>query len=157
MSHNQAVWIVAVGTLLAGCATIPDYVLEREQQRQQLWLTCATALRGPNPEDEDLAACKQHQTLAMSIMDDFVSRSERGEVNNQEVEVINRTMNHIDWVKIKVCYVDVKRGYQISDNQGRVGIAVCDKQLEERRHRQTLEAIERAQQDANYAALEAGR
>lgn len=157
MTNSVAAWSIAVATMLVDCATIPDYALKQEEQRRQFLLACSNSIqnidRGPNPAEVSLDACRQYISLARSMMNDFESRSEHDELSRQEWQLVRRIRDDNEFVVIKGCYAKVKRGDQVSDGQGHVGIAVCDRILDELRHQHTLEAIDKAKDEAIGSAL----
>lgn len=143
---------VLVDLLLIGCVSIPDYVLVQDQQRQQLLRQCGTELdtahSEPNPSRVSLAACEQHQILAVSMVDDILSRSRDGLVSREEWVLAENIINLAEVVHIETCYAQVKQGGQVRDAQGRSGIAVCDRLEEERRHRALLKVLRRLWHEA---------
>lgn len=136
--------------LLSSCTSIPDAVLEQERQREPLRAECATAIgtfyQATDPAWVNLNVCKQHQVLAHKIIDYIGSLPKEREVTWEEVDVFKRAFNHLVSVYIDLCYAKVRLGEEIKNQQGRTGIAVCDRLVEEKRHRETLEAIERARE-----------
>lgn len=145
MILQRAACVLVLGTMIAGCATIPDHVLEQEQQRRQLLYDCTTALKAiensPRLAELSLARCREHQILADKMMQDFISRAKQKEPWPIEIRLAERLMNDLEDIFIRECYAEVRLGEPVSDSQGHTGVAVCDVRAEDRRHRQTLEAI----------------
>jgi hypothetical protein len=141
--------------LLWSCTSIPsipDTVLEQDRQRIPLLGQCSifirTFARATDPTKVNLNPCREHQRLAEKIAVYFESFPKEREVTPVEYEVYKRVMDDYVSVGIELCYAKVRLGEKINDSQGRSGTAVCDRLVDEKRHQQTLEAIERAKFDA---------
>lgn len=151
MTRDLRMCAVVALLLLSSCTSIPDAVLEQERQREPLLAQCMTAIRtfekATDPARVNLNVCKQHQDLAHKIMDYLSSLPKEREVTWEEVDVFKRAFNDLVSVYIDLCYAKVRLGEEIKNQQGRTGIAVCDRLVEEKRHRETLEAIERARDE----------
>lgn len=148
MTKNLRVSSVVALLLLSGCTSIPDAVLEQDLQRRLLFAQCKTFIetfaQATDPTRVNLAPCWQHQRLAGEIIDYYYSLSKEREVTPYELGVLKRVHRDLQYVGIKLCYATVRLGKEVKDTDGRTGIAVCDRDADEKRHQETLEAIRRA-------------
>ena len=152
MHFRLSFYIVTISAFLSGCVTIPEYVLENESQRNDLFAECRMALRfnyqSTDPSMIDLTACEKHQELAVVMYDNFVARSTTGKTHSDENPIMRKINKDAALVRIGMCFAEFNRGLEVRDDSGRTGLAVCDNLVARRRHEETLEAIQRAKQDA---------
>ncbi len=152
MHYRLPFYIAALSAFLSGCVTIPEYVLENESQRNDLFAECSMALRlidrSTDPNTVDLTACEKHQELAISMYDNFAARSTAGKTHSDENPIMRKINQDVTLVRIGMCFADFNRGLEVRDDSGRTGLAVCDNLVARRRHQETLGAIQRAKQDA---------
>ena len=147
-------WLSVVVTvfMMMGFDNIPSHVLNQEKTRHQLFIACAKALKSvdedSNYKDVDLTVCNDHQLLAKSMMADIKASSKDHSLDTDGQIIIRKMANDIIDINVKWCYAKVKRGDQLRDHQGRIGIAACDRMTEDQRHRLILQAIEQAKLEA---------
>ena len=145
MTRDLRICFVVALLLLSSCTSIPDAVLEQDRQRRRLLAQCEifikTFSQATDPTRVNLDPCRQHQSPAYEIIDYYASLSKERAVSPEEIELFKRAFDDLMSVYIELCYADVRLGKEIKDYQGRTGTAACDRLVDRKRHRETLDAI----------------
>ena len=136
--------------LLSSCTRIPDAVrdtlYEQFRQREFLRMECAADRQiiehETKPYGKRLDKCWQHQRLVETMLGSLPRHLEG--LTEVEMRLVEKAVVDYEYLVIELCYAEVRLREKINDQQSIADMRVCDRLVDEKRHQETLEAIERA-------------
>jgi hypothetical protein len=137
--------------LLSSCnERIPDAVrdtlYEQFRQREFLRMGCSADLQiikhETKPYGARLDVCWQHQRLVEKMARSLPRHLEG--LTEAEIRLVAKAEVDYEHLVIELCYAEVRLKEKIKDQQSIADMRACDRLVDEKRHQETLEAIERA-------------